>query len=163
LAIAENVDRRIIFGYEEYMRLAVYGDQGIADETTADVGEPVVDDIASGDAGRCALLTAGVADPTRVRLLNLLAAGELCVCDLVQVLQLPQPTVSRHLAYLRRSGWVQASRGPRLAHYRLSEPADAMHAGLLHWVRESLPSLPGLASERALGETACAERRRIPC
>jgi ArsR family transcriptional regulator len=145
------------------MRLAVYGDQGIADETSAGVSEPVADELAGADAERCALLTAGIADPTRVRLLNLLAAGELCVCDLVQVLQLPQPTVSRHLAYLRRSGWVQASRGPRLAHYRLSEPASAVHAGLLHWVRESLPSLPGLAGERVQGEAACAERRRIPC
>jgi ArsR family transcriptional regulator, arsenate/arsenite/antimonite-responsive transcriptional repressor len=145
------------------MRLAVYGDQGIADEASADAAESAADELASGDAERCALLTAGIADPTRVRLLNLLAAGELCVCDLVQVLQLPQPTVSRHLAYLRRSGWVQASRGPRLAHYRLSEPANAVHAGLLQWVRESLPSLPGLASERVQGEAACAERRRIPC
>jgi ArsR family transcriptional regulator len=137
------------------MRLAVYGSQGIADATDAEQ--------VAGDAARSAELTAGLADPTRIRLLNLLAAGELCVCDLVGVLQLPQPTVSRHLAYLRRSGWVEASRGPRLAHYRLSVPADVVHAGLLQWVRESLPAMPGLAGERQLGERACEERRRIPC
>ncbi|HEY7569516.1 MAG TPA: metalloregulator ArsR/SmtB family transcription factor, partial [Gemmatimonadaceae bacterium] len=41
----------------------------------------------------------GFADPTRLRVLNVLAAGELCVCDIVEILGLPQPTVSRHLAY----------------------------------------------------------------
>lgn len=140
------------------MRLAVYDSQGIDDAVHGDVDEAV-----PRDAARAAQLAAGLADPTRVRLLNLLAAGELCVCDLVGVLQLPQPTVSRHLAYLRRSGWVQASRGPRLAHYRLSEPTDAAHAGLVQWVREQLPALAGLAAERVLGERACDERRRVPC
>lgn len=140
------------------MRLAVYGSQGIDDATDAVDAQQVV-----RDASRTVALTSGLGDPTRVRLLNLLAAGELCVCDLVGVLQLPQPTVSRHLAYLRRSGWVEASRGPRLAHYRLSEPTDAVHGGLLRWVRETLPTLPGLAHERTLGEQACDERRRIPC
>lgn len=46
----------------------------------------------------------GFADPTRIRILSVLAAGELCVCDIVDVLRLPQPAVSRHLAYLRRDG-----------------------------------------------------------
>lgn len=140
------------------MRLAVYGSREIDDATAAVAAEQVV-----ADAARSAELTSGLADPTRVRLLNLLAAGELCVCDLVGVLELPQPTVSRHLAYLRRSGWVEASRGPRLAHYRLRDAADAVHAGLLRWVHESLPTMPGLANERVLGERACEERRRIPC
>ena len=140
------------------MRLAVYGSQGIDDATATVDAEQVL-----ADAARSAELTAGLADPTRVRLLNLLSAGELCVCDLVGVLQLPQPTVSRHLAYLRRSGWVEASRGPRLAHYRLREPTDAVHAGLLRWVRDSLLTMPGLGHERVLGEQACDERRRITC
>lgn len=140
------------------MRLAVYGSQGI-DDATAELDAEQV----GRDAARSVELTTGLGDPTRVRLLNLLAAGELCVCDLVGVLQLPQPTVSRHLAYLRRSGWVEASRGPRLAHYRLRDAADAVHAGLLRWVRDSLLTMPGLAHERVLGEQACEERRRMPC
>ena len=62
----------------------------------------------------------GFADPTRIRILSSLAAGELCVCDLVDILHLPQPTVSRHLAYLRRMGLVVATRDAKFAHYRLS-------------------------------------------
>ena len=55
----------------------------------------------------------GFADPTRLRILNLLAAGELCVCDLVELLDLPQPLVSRHLAYLRRTKLVEVTRSTR--------------------------------------------------
>jgi ArsR family transcriptional regulator len=138
------------------MRLAEYDSQASADAANAPSAT-------AASASRAAELAAGLADPTRVRLLNLLAAGELCVCDLVGVLALPQPTVSRHLAYLRRVGWVEATRGPRLAHYRLSEPRDALHAGLLAWVRESLPSQDGLSTERAEGAVACDLRRRSPC
>ena len=77
----------------------------------------------------------GFADPTRIRILSLLAAGELCVCDIVGILGLPQPAVSRHLAYLRRSGLVEANRARRFAHYRLARPRDPVHGNLLACVR----------------------------
>ena len=48
-------------------------------------------------------------DRTRLRILHLLLPGELCVCHIVGVLDLPQPKISRHLAYLRR--WTWCSRG----------------------------------------------------
>jgi ArsR family transcriptional regulator len=50
-------------------------------------------------------------DPIRLRILHLIADGELCVCDLVEILGLPQPTVSRHLSYLRKAGLVSARGG----------------------------------------------------
>jgi ArsR family transcriptional regulator len=53
---------------------------------------------------------AALADPTRLRILSLLANGEICVCHLHASLDVPQPTASRHLAYLRRSGLVDARR-----------------------------------------------------
>ena len=48
----------------------------------------------------------GLADQTRLRILNLLIHGELCVCDIQYVLESPQPNVSRHLTYLKNSGLV---------------------------------------------------------
>ena len=65
-----------------------------------------------------------VADPTRLRILNMLRSGERCVCEIVDVLRCPQPKASRHLAYLRRSwiseraetravGILQANAGPQ--------------------------------------------------
>ena len=62
---------------------------------------PTASSTAITDAPRVAdldLLFKGFADPTRIRILSVLAAGELCVCDIVELLGLPQPTVSRHLA-----------------------------------------------------------------
>ena len=71
------------------------------------------------------------ADPVRLRLLNLLAQGEVCVCHLHEALDLPQSTVSRHLAYLRRRGLVVGRKEGLWVHYRLSKPTGALHRHLL--------------------------------
>ena len=105
----------------------------------------------------------GFADPTRLRLLSVLAAGELCVCDLVDLLQLPQPAVSRHLAYLRRMGLVETTREWKFAHYRLSEPTNAVHRNLINCVRSCFLGIPSLDAERALAELRVRERVARPC
>lgn len=61
-----------------------------------------------------------LSDRTRLRILNLLQSGEVCVCHLVEVLGSPQPTVSRHLAYLRKAGLVVARKEGLWMHYRLA-------------------------------------------
>ena len=71
------------------------------------------------------------ADPVRLRLLNLLADGELCVCHLHEALELPQSTVSRHLAYLRKRGLVVGRKQGLWVHYRLAKPAGEVHRQLL--------------------------------
>ncbi|MEX0775584.1 MAG: metalloregulator ArsR/SmtB family transcription factor [Phycisphaeraceae bacterium] len=72
-----------------------------------------------------------MADPTRLRLLHLLTRGERCVCELVDTVDQPQPTVSRHLAYLRRAGLVAARKDGLWVHYRLTEPHDELQRRLL--------------------------------
>ncbi len=62
-----------------------------------------------------------LSDETRLRILALLSSGELCVCDLMAALVLPQSTVSRHLAYLRNAGLVEDERRGVWMFYRLSE------------------------------------------
>lgn len=62
-------------------------------------------------------------DPTRLRILRLVQGGECCVGDLVAVLRLPQPSVSRHLAYLRKAGLVAVRKAGLWSYYRLS-PAE---------------------------------------
>lgn len=106
------------------------------------------------DAGRAELevldaLFKGFADPVRLRILSVLAAGELCVGDLVAILALPQSLVSRHLAYLRRTGLVRATRESRLQRYRLAEPSGAVHESLLACVRGCFPAVPTLDRDRA--------------
>ena len=62
-----------------------------------------------------------VADPTRVRILRLLdGRDELCVCEIVEALRLPQYAVSRHLRELKAAGLVSAWRQGRWMHYRVN-------------------------------------------
>lgn len=63
-------------------------------------------------------------DQIRLRVLALLGNNEVCVCHIHDSLRVPQPTVSRHLAYLRRAGLVQARRDGVWMHYRLSDALD---------------------------------------
>jgi ArsR family transcriptional regulator len=101
----------------------------------------------------------GFADATRLRILNLLAAGELCVCDVVALLDLPQPTVSRHLAYLRRTGLVEARRGWKFAHYHLATPRHPVHRNLINCVRTCFAGIPSLDRERRAAVARVAERK----
>lgn len=124
---------------------------------------PAAHDLAPVDVEALDGLFKGFADPTRIRILSVLAAGELCVCDIVDVLGLPQPTVSRHLAYLRRSGLVEATRDWRLAHYRLAEPANPVHRNLIACVRSCFTGIQSLDSERAQAAKRAAVRAKEPC
>ena len=65
-----------------------------------------------------------LADPTRLRIVGLLQAGEVCVCHIHESLRIPQPKASRHLAYLRAAGLVDARREGQWMHYRLSDSRD---------------------------------------
>jgi ArsR family transcriptional regulator, arsenate/arsenite/antimonite-responsive transcriptional repressor len=76
------------------------------------------------DVDRLAELFQALSDPTRLRLLNLISRGEICVCFLVEALKEPQPKISRHLAYLKRTGVVDTRRDGKWMHYRLSEDLD---------------------------------------
>ncbi|MCC6243957.1 MAG: winged helix-turn-helix transcriptional regulator [Gemmatimonadaceae bacterium] len=105
----------------------------------------------------------GFADPTRLRVLNALVAGELCVCDLVDLLGIAQPAVSRHLAYLRRMGLVEATREWKFAHYRLAEPRHAVHRTMLACVRSCFTGVPSLDTERAAAAVRVRERAESPC
>lgn len=109
------------------------------------------------------VLFRGFADPTRIRILNVLAAGELCVCDVVRILGLPQPTVSRHLAYLRRVGLVEATRELKFAHYRVAHPEHAVHQSLLNCARTCFRGIDALDRERAAAEARVAERAATRC
>lgn len=75
-------------------------------------------------ADRLAAVFKALADTTRLRILGLLGDNEVCVCHIHDSLGLPQPTVSRHLAYLRRSGLVAARRDGVWMHYRVSRALD---------------------------------------
>ncbi len=103
-----------------------------------------------------------LADPTRLRLLNLIADREVCVCYFVGILRISQPKVSRHLAYLRRAGIVEARRDGRWMHYRLAMPRETAAAEILHATLDHLKSLPQMQRDLArLGSACCAPERFV--
>ena len=88
-------------------------------------------------------------DRTRLRILNLLKEGELCVCDLVSILRVPQPTASRHLAYLRRAGLVRVRKERSWSYYSLAEPRNSFHAKLLECLGNCFSEAPELGRDAA--------------
>ncbi|HEV2388193.1 MAG TPA: metalloregulator ArsR/SmtB family transcription factor [Candidatus Acidoferrales bacterium] len=87
--------------------------------------------------GELERLFKGLADPTRLRILNLLIHGELCVCDIQHVLESSQPNVSRHLAYLKNSGLALDRREGARIYYRLAQPGESLRKSLFAFLREA--------------------------
>lgn len=88
-------------------------------------------------------------DRTRLRILHLLKDhDEICVGDLVSVLRAPQTTVSRHLAYLRRSGLVRVRKSGLWKHYSLEPAASAFHRRLLDCLGDCFGEVRELAADR---------------
>jgi ArsR family transcriptional regulator len=89
-----------------------------------------------------------LADSTRLRILGLLQSGEICVCDIHGSLGLPQPTVSRHLAYLRRSGLVHGRKEGLWVHYRLASLPDPVMQAVIDAVNHALGHLDAGEKDR---------------
>lgn len=89
-----------------------------------------------------------LADKTRLRILALLGNNEVCVCHLHDSLGLPQPTVSRHLAYLRRSGLVAVRRDGVWMHYRVSRSLRPAIQGVVAAAVKALQQLPATTQDR---------------
>ncbi len=90
-----------------------------------------------------------LSDPIRLRIILLLQSeGELCVCDLMAVLNLPQSTVSRHLAYLKRSCWVDTRRQGVWMYYTLSRESCTICTELLQTLKQHASNLPEAMSDR---------------
>src|SRR5258708_15509766 len=92
---------------------------------------PDVEPLAPRDAKALAAAFKALTDPTRVAIVNRLAAGECCVCDLNDAFDLSQPTISHHLKVLRDAGLVESSRDGTWAYYRLvPERVEQLSAAL---------------------------------
>jgi ArsR family transcriptional regulator len=100
-------------------------------------------------------------DRTRLRILNLLKAGELCVCDLVRVIGAPQPKVSRHLAYLRKAGLVKSRKAGLWMYYELAPARNPFHRKLMECLACCFTDVPELAADvKVLGKGCCETRLR---
>lgn len=109
-----------------------------------------------------AQLFAALADPTRLRLLNLMSGREVCVCYFVAILRQGQPKISRHLAYLRNAGIVSARREGKWMHYSIRWPENSAAVSILNTVLQSLAANTGMQADVARLERACCEPQRPP-
>ncbi len=113
-----------------------------------------------------------LSEEIRLRLLLLLNDGELCVCDLMGALELPQSTISRHLAYLKNNGWVESRRRGIWMHYRLVETMGPFKADVLkallrelsasEYVRRDVSNLESnLGNRKSGGDNDCPPPTRL--
>jgi ArsR family transcriptional regulator len=117
-----------------------------------------------------AALFAALADPTRLRLLNLMNAREVCVCYFVEILKQPQPKISRHLAYMRNAGIVSARREGKWMHYSITNLKDESAIGILKAALDALAGRKDMRADVASLSRACCEPQRfhltgapVPC
>jgi ArsR family transcriptional regulator len=89
-----------------------------------------------------------LADQTRLRILALLGNNEVCVCHIHDSLELPQPTVSRHLAYLRRAGLVDVRRDGIWMHYQVARALDPTVQAVVNAAVEALTDVRTTAEDR---------------
>ena len=104
-------------------------------------------------------LFAALADRTRLRLLNLMSDGEVCVCFFVEVLDSPQPKISRHLAFLRNAGLVKARRQGKWMHYSIDRPANETARRVFEQTLHALSNDPDMQRDRATLAKACCSPR----
>ena len=103
------------------------------------------------------------ADPTRLRILCLLVARELCVCELVEVLKMPQGKISRHLALLKQARWVIDRREGIWIYYSLRPAEAGLKQRLLAYLREEAVQIPVVAGDlEQLYDLALASRKCDP-
>ena len=110
-----------------------------------------------------------LADATRLRILGLLLTGEVCVCHIHESLKIPQPKASRHLAYLRKAGLVEARREGLWMHYRIADLSDPVLEALGQTVRHALMHMEAVHkdADRLQKKTGCclpaAEPSTLAC
>ena len=95
------------------------------------------------------LMFRAFSDRTRLRILHLLQSGELCVGDIVEILQVPQPRVSRHLAYLRNAELVTVRKSGLWSHYSLAPAGAPFHQKLLECLDNCFGEVPEIQADEA--------------
>lgn len=107
-------------------------------------------------------LLKALADKTRLRILALLGNNEVCVCHIHDSLGLPQPTVSRHLAYLRRTGLVDTRRDGVWMHYQVARSLEPNLQRVLSAAVDAITSVPTTTQDRKQFQRAFGDLYVLP-
>lgn len=107
------------------------------------------------------LFFAALADTTRLRILNLMRGGEVCVCFFAGALGTNNPKISRHLSYLKRAALVKGRRDGKWMHYRIEKPENAQAARILEETLRMIENEPIYAADRARLASGCCDPVQI--
>jgi len=109
-------------------------------------------------------VTKALSDQNRVRALMLLRGGQLCLCQIIEMLRLAPSTVSKHMTLLRRAGLVEVRKKGRWRYYRLAgKGAPGLVRGAIRWTLESLNNESQIAKDRKRLKVVCKMRREKLC
>lgn len=100
---------------------------------------------------------AALSDRTRLRLLNLMRNGEVCVCFFAETLETNNPKISRHLAYLKRAGLVHSRREGKWVHYSLRRPENEHAAEIVNSVLRAFDTDPEMQADREKLTSVCCQ------
>ena len=103
-----------------------------------------------------------LADATRLRILGVLADGEVSVGHIHEALRLPQPTVSRHLMHLRRAGLVRTRRDGLWVHYRLADITDPSARAALSAAVHAIGHAPATRTDQERLESRMPRKGKGP-
>ncbi len=98
-------------------------------------------------------ITKALSDENRIRALMMLKRGELCVCQIIEMMGLAPSTVSKHMSILRQAGLVETRKEGRWIYYRLAESKDLKQFEILDWLKRHLKN-----DKRILDDTEQLER-----
>ena len=104
-----------------------------------------------------------LSEEVRLRILGLLMHGELCVCDLMALLELPQSTISRHLSYLANAGWLVGERRGVWMYYRFIEHGGPLRQDLLAVLGKHLTEIAEVAQDRRRLEQYLRTKKEAAC
>jgi len=101
------------------------------------------------------------ADETRMRILHILTVDELCVCQIIEILSLPQSKASRHLSYLKRAGLVKSRKEGLWMYYSLSTPKGKLQKDIMGCVKSCFKEVPVMQKDlvkarSAIKKSACS-------
>jgi ArsR family transcriptional regulator len=103
----------------------------------------------SNECGSVDLMFRAFSDRTRLRILCLIRQKEFCVGDIADILQVPQPRISRHLAYLRKAGLVVVRKAGLWSYYALASARNPFHRKLLACLGNCLAEVPEIRADQA--------------
>lgn len=89
-----------------------------------------------------------LSDENRIRIVNILLPGELCVCEIEYLLNMTQTNVSRHLKILKTAGIIERNKQAQWIHYHISESFKSKNSDLVQYIEKNVEAVPACLTDK---------------